>query len=720
MRSYSTNLTKVWLTFISFVLLIFLKAETANAACWCANPDQDNCRCGRTGTSPYSATWQGVQLYCDTAAETTSEFTLVAPICGSSPEIIPACAPAQDNPTFFVCYGGNFAQGQSNIPPDGSGGLDGPIVWNGVSYGGTQPLTYYSCGANNFCCASNICDSTNAPPLPTYCEPQRPWVTPPEEICGNVPPQTGGEGESRLWFSQIRLVAALATMTQTLFNPYQLNHLYQESAFSKNAPASDPSGRIDNPGALTTRIERHQGIDDPTIVVNTEDNNSSVIVGQPAPPPLYPFGNTSDENIYNDNLACYIPEVRNNPGDDLIGPKIVSEMLFTQRFEYQVPPQYEGCLPEGATYTRDPVTEPCNETCCSAVCNPASNPCISIGGSGTCPPLGNTTHVYLCSSEPGVNFCCPNSTTQCVLEAGTCGSLPPVNLPAGGEAVVFDKTPLIEHIYDVVLNGKDSIFKRFMPYVPELKFTEIPTSSLFGASVASRSPNATSAVDVKFAQGHLSSPTLYFPHVGTLYKYWLQDFQFALRPQGSASSDGNPDVPPPGGYGTCEENQGQYCNSQFLEDQTCFDTPVTASNASQICNLESGGNPDRVNDACTYTTDNINNDVTPGNDDGPGCVDENDTPQNGCTQPYYDGATYDYSVGLFQINLLAGRCPEAFGFTQWQPYPVCEIVDEIALQECVEEFQDPINNIEFACGLSNNGQNFSDAWVAASQQCGIP
>lgn len=146
-----------------------------------------------------------------------------------------------------------------------------------------------------------------------------------------------------------------------------------------------------------------------------------------------------------------------------------------------------------------------------------------------------------------------------------------------------------------------------------------------------------------------------------------------------------------------------------------FDNDVVkATNASRICFRESGGDPYVVNKACTYLTDGTDNDKD-------GCTDYSDTAENNCRHPYYDGASVDYSVGLFQINLLvSSRCPGAFSGYTWKP-PLCSVNNQLILNTCIENFRNPSFNIKFAYQLSQNGTKWSQHWGAAGEKdCNLP
>lgn len=107
-----------------------------------------------------------------------------------------------------------------------------------------------------------------------------------------------------------------------------------------------------------------------------------------------------------------------------------------------------------------------------------------------------------------------------------------------------------------------------------------------------------------------------------------------------------------------------------------------ANEASIICNAESGGNPEAVNDGCLA------------------------------------GISPDFSIGLFQINMLAHYCPEVFASYTLDP-PFCTIADgmEDRLRECVGELKNPQINISEAVRISSGGTNWSP-WATA-KVCGI-
>jgi hypothetical protein len=763
-----------------FLVSGYVVVTEVTASCWCARGAADGCRCEKSGPGPFGpkkfSTEDGVitniDIYCDTQEELNSFDALKSPICGSSPEVVPWCSQtyAGDvkdknvNTTFWVCWGGSFMLGESNINPVPVNGAvvdgtitkenGGQILWNGNYFGSPDQDNHYSaCSDNLTCCGdTKLCTMAGVPNTPSSCEPQNLSVVPPVGVCGIVAPGTPpSTGESRLWFSQTRLVAVLSSIAQTLFNPFNLEKdysrgNYNKSSFSKNTPVSDTGGRVTNQGGVTSRVELHQGADDTTQSVGDPRNNSSVIVGRHAPPPLYPFDDSnyarsfqsdsgysgsgsgsggsggsfnpdfdpptidmpdhddggyngriggtiydcngkpingievqylgnpgtgewgdsirddtysetidgkdgqwritindwnqntgrktfglnvgkdthpdknypyftkssstfigargdevgcstidcsfrggfapggpsrrsyasiadrwdSDEdfqeffirnsrdgdrkkidnfalgfdfvmvadadgnpcesqggsnpppetksypgvvnygdNPYDNNSACFIPETIDRAGDDLAGARIKGELLYTEEFSFTPVSRPPGCIEDNNTYTDDTGAE-----CCSKKRARSSNQCLISA------PIGGYCLVPL-----------PAGVTRY-----RCDPPDPVEFETTAEVEVFDKTPLIEHIYNVLLVGKDSLYKRFMPHLTG-QFEEIPTSTGFTASVT----GGSGSPQTQIAQGQSDSPILYIPRLGTLDKYWLEEFQKSIRPQGYGRSAGHAD-----------------------------------------------------------------------------------------------------------------------------------------------------------------------------------
>ena len=155
------------------------------------------------------------------------------------------------------------------------------------------------------------------------------------------------------------------------------------------------------------------------------------------------------------------------------------------------------------------------------------------------------------------------------------------------------------------------------------------------------------------------------------------------------SGAGNPTV------GICSEGPAPYCNVTNLLTYFGGDD-IKAKNASQICSKESGGNPLAKNTSCTNS-----------------------------------GGTLDYSIGLYQINLLAHcssdllkrfssenysgadfNARSVFAYSGNSPTMPCKILDQTKLSMCERAMLDPVRNIQKTVSLSSNGTNWRP-WAAA-------
>lgn len=572
---------------LAFTLLLFNPfTPTVKAACYPINPQTGVC------DEPL-ATCSNDTTCCNDYDECTERKA-----CSSD-------APHERVPSCDVCGGVLFCSGNNyrlcttdSTFPNPQLGINratyvanppASVTFNGVDYSVPSGGLYY-CDSNLYGCGNPACGG------------------------GAV----GGEGESRLWFPHIRLIAALSTIAQSLFNP-------KPSTLVKNTAPSNREPSLKNPTVVTTRIEEHQG-DDGTTVVNTSDNNSSLIVGREAPAPLYTFGNTSDDNPYNDSAQCRVDPTFTNPGDDLVGPKITGSLYYTQKYEYTAQSKPAGCIADESPYPADR-----SRLCCSGIYQS--------------------------------NF--------------LCGKLEDVRIPTKGKIALFVKNPLVEYIYNSLVAGSDSLFKRFMPADKTQKFEEIGTPVTFDAA-ASSANHGDSQTELAVGGDTGATPTLYVPHLGSLKKYWLDDLQKALRPQGVGAQEsiGGGEV-----VSSCPVGSPPYCSVENL--LSYFDNDVTkATKASIICQKESGGFPFALNDGCLT------------------------------------GKSFDYSVGLFQYNLASSlnRCPGAFKSIDVAKKS-CIVADQKKLDACVQRLFDPEENIKKAVALSGGGENWTD-WAAAPA-CGI-
>jgi len=129
---------------------------------------------------------------------------------------------------------------------------------------------------------------------------------------------------------------------------------------------------------------------------------------------------------------------------------------------------------------------------------------------------------------------------------------------------------------------------------------------------------------------------------------------------------------------------GGYCSPNFLA-QFFGGNMQKANTAACICQYESGGNPGPV-------SDNLN------------CI--------------KNGSSADYSIGLFQINLLA-HCPAPSVklISPVGPPWFCQIQNQAAVDACTTQYLDPIKNIQKMLEISSNGNAWEPGWTAEKGKC---
>lgn len=142
-----------------------------------------------------------------------------------------------------------------------------------------------------------------------------------------------------------------------------------------------------------------------------------------------------------------------------------------------------------------------------------------------------------------------------------------------------------------------------------------------------------------------------------------------------------------GGYydysvGRCVIQQKGYCSVACLAPFFGGDE-IKAKKAAQICFRESGGDPFATN--------------------------------RGCLPP--SPRSRDYSLGLFQINLLA-HCAGALK-DDWKTRHTCTILNHNALQSCEQRFYNPVENIQKAVQLSGGGVGWTPWSASLPQYCNI-
>lgn len=384
---------------------------------------------------------------------------------------------------------------------------------------------------------------------------------------------------------------------------------------------------------------------------------------------------------------CTIVDKKTNPGDDMLGELNGSDPGHEDETDIQALLTYQArfvCVHDLITTESTTVDESC----------------LAVGGTAA------------------------ECTTTTIEESYTlCERTAVIPLEGFTLAKITNESPLVEDLWHRLVNGTMGVVRRVFPKlggstVPIDKFKEIPawTNVTYLAQNQSAVSITGKEVDVRTQARAADKPgtqgELYIPFYGGIHEYFLKDLQEALRPKGIGASTGaRGSLPGVGGSCSVITDAGNPCSVEnlrpFFGDQ--------AENASIICNRESGGSPFALNNSCLNSRDGVDN-------DGDGLVDEAD--------PNADGATGDYSVGLFQINLLP-RCPRAFA--DWsigldlnrdgrydgegEVQPFCTVSNQSVLDECVASLIGPEDNVRRAVEISSNGTNWRP-WSAAAV-CGV-
>jgi hypothetical protein len=299
------------------------------------------------------------------------------------------------------------------------------------------------------------------------------------------------------------------------------------------------------------------------------------------------------------------------------------------------------------------------------------------------------------------------------------------------------KTPLSTEIWAKLVAGPTSVFRRIFPQIideigrPIRRLWDLPAATDVtyqvltpGVTVSAGNPGS----------GRGSTGELYFAHIGGIHEYFLNCLQKTLRPDGfgqgcatgplppqQGPGSGNPPssgvcgVYPPENHqgpiptrgGACQPGEFGWCSIATLTDiinnqRGLGWNPQQIELAAIICNGESGGWTNALNDGCL------------------------------CNR------TCDFSIGLFQINALPGRCngqeeswepdpnaePNAFDAFPVASCPApgtwscdygtssycCIPHSDDEAVACIEYWSDPETNINKMVSLSQNGTVW-DAWA---------
>lgn len=372
----------------------------------------------------------------------------------------------------------------------------------------------------------------------------------------------------------------------------------------------------------------------------------------------------SDKKDPRQAQGCMILDVRTNPGDDLYA-------------EYDEPGP-------GGTETLEP----------------GLLGTLNYEAKFTCEFPDITSCINQCDLGPLDQY---GACLQACQNQSTCRKDVLVSIP------MESNVPLMDEIWHRLVEGDMGVFKRFYPKfgpdAPIEQVVDIP--GVTSGEYLAVGPNVTALAGDPSQNKPGSNAEIYFPHLGGVSEYFLNGIQTALRPKGFANQPLAGVVTPPSttpGTGipgdsapegpadiqpsaTCALIEGgkPYCSWEYLAQSRFFGNESDAKIASRICHRESRGDPGNDNYQCP-----------------------------------------DYSIGLFQINLLwhyidhptEGRIYCYKGFVA---PGVCSVVDQSILDKCTEYLRNPINNIKKAVELKNSPQSWNH-WSAykADPQCRNP
>jgi len=269
---------------------------------------------------------------------------------------------------------------------------------------------------------------------------------------------------------------------------------------------------------------------------------------------------------YNTNFCEPIESRSPNPGDDLFGeyepedgsdPRLTGSIVYSGEFTCTFPRQ-ETTGGSGADYTcSTPGT-----VACRLQPEPASDYCreFTCGGDGFWhSSSGDTCLREGCEPIPSISY------GNCTVELSTGLSL-------------YTDTPNIEELWERYVNGEMSTFKRIYPKIgvdrPVDEIKDIPADTQISYS---SSATQTQAGDPDRERPGTNAK-LYFPHLGSIYDYFLKGVQKALRPksQGSTITTIGQSLAPaynPYESVTCPTTPDPPSNIDFREGILCESTP---------------------------------------------------------------------------------------------------------------------------------------------------
>lgn len=428
---------------------------------------------------------------------------------------------------------------------------------------------------------------------------------------------------------------------------------------------------------------------------------------------------------------CDLRAIRSNPGDNLFAGEITATVEYKAQVDctYPIPdPDIPGnlcrrlneevgitadCVPDGGrsmfcennfgTVDCEP-GQICGSNCVSLIDDSGCAE-IPIATAGCVPSDWVTGFLGGSCSTIGPGLCDPDQF-KCVENVAGCVPPPPddINRVVACPNLVqiafrtTTETPLAEDVWKRLVANPVSVFRRIFPQIEDEEGR--PITRLFDMPAATSVIYSGEGVTVAGNPGSgrpANQAELYFPHIGGVHEYFLKCIQKTLRPEGFGEGCisgpeplvglGSGDCTPVGGTtftGTCNPGVGPCSPGNlegFFRSAGCSNPGQKALEASKICNLESGSNPLATNCSCLT------------------------------------GGTCDYSIGLFQINLLA-HCAASAGFDFNCALKQCTITDQSLVDSCAQKYYDANENIRYMIQISGCGTNWTP-WTKAAITCGL-
>lgn len=169
-----------------------------------------------------------------------------------------------------------------------------------------------------------------------------------------------------------------------------------------------------------------------------------------------------------------------------------------------------------------------------------------------------------CNTDKSPNKCAGGPTACCPKKKLSCDAEVSITLPT------VTATPWADEIFQNTVANSGSTFRRIYPKTgadaPVSCIADIPGSS--GVTYTAKDPVGNGAENFKVKDPtdvKTDNPQIYFPHLGSVYDYFLKGIQTALRPKG---------------FG-----EGSVISAQTCSNVVCGELPKSLPKAQGSCNL---------------------------------------------------------------------------------------------------------------------------------------